>query len=137
MANNRKTIRAAVKALLLNNTSAGANVFMNRASEFNKNELPAINISSGDESATQRDQTGRQYIRTFPLNIELKIEHNDTVDDELDDLASEVETLLASNSPLSAMVLKCVYQSSSLSINSDSEKDVGTLTLSYELQYIG
>lgn len=137
MSNNRKAIRAAVQALLLNNTSAGESVFTNRETKYFRTELPSITIYSEEESAVNRDITARQYIRTYGLRIELKTEASDSVDDDLDDLAKEVEDILKADTSLTGTAISCEYKSSQISLSAEGDKLRGTLTLNYEVKYIG
>lgn len=137
MANNRKAIREAVKAILSGNTSVGSNVYTSRNEPLWESELPAILVSTGDEEATPRDNSGRQYIRTLTLTIEIKAEGNATVDDDLDDLANEVETIIVANNSLNATAIAAKYKSTSKTLDAESETEKGVATLTYEVQYIG
>lgn len=137
MSNNRKAIRAAVKTMLLNNTSAGENVYTNRETTTWESELPAILIYSDDENATNRDITGRQKIRTYNVRIEIKAEAEASVDDDLDDLAQEIETILNADRSLSGTAMDSNYTSTSISISSEGDKEIGTVLLNYEIKYIG
>lgn len=136
MPQTRKSIRDAVVALLDGNTSAGNNVYANRETTLWESELPAILVYTADESAEPRDASGRTYIRTLDLNIQIKAEANDTVDDDLDALATEVEDIISNDRSLSGTAISSVYKSTEISLDAESETEKGVATLSYEIKYV-
>jgi hypothetical protein len=139
MPHARKSIRDAVASLLIaGSTSAGSNVFTNRPNRAWQSELPAIFIQSGSESANPRALNVTNYRRTLDLKIELKIEENDTTDDDLDALALQVETIMNANQllGLSGTVTSVVYQGSDPTITSEGEQTIGVLVMNYQVQYI-
>lgn len=137
MANNRKNIRDAVVTMLSGNTAAGTNVYANRETRLWQSELPAILVYTRDESAESRDLSGRQSIRTLDLVIEIKAEANDTIDDDLDDLATEVEDIISADRSLTGTAIAAVYKGTTLALDSDSEIEKGVATITYETKYIG
>lgn len=136
MPQSRKLIRDKVRELLLGNTTAGTNVYVNRETSLWTSELPAILISNGEETAVPRDLRATQHRRTLNLVIEVKVEANDTVDDDLDTIAGEIETILLANPTLDATCISQTYKSATLELDSDSEIEKGVLTLTFEVQYL-
>ena len=137
MANNRKNIRSALSTLLLGNTSAGNNVFSNRITPVWNNELPVILIYSEEEDAVPRDLRVSSYQRILNLTIECKAEANASLDDDLDDLASEIEDILSSNPSISGTSLGSVLTRTELELNAEAEKPIGVLRLYLEIKYMG
>ncbi len=137
MSHQRETIRGAVVSLLTSgNTDAGNNVFSNRKNPLWQEELPAILVSTEEETAEPRDIQGKQSIRTMQLRIDCKIEAVPSVEDDLDDLCDDVEEILADSPSLSGTALDAVYKSTVIATDVDGEKEIGTATLIYEVKYI-
>lgn len=136
MAHKRTLIRAAVKALLAGNTDAGNNVFTSRKTNYLVSELPAINIRLGDEEATPRDIRGLIFVRNVALLIEIKASDMTTLDDTLDNIAEEVETALNADKSLGGLVHGTIYRSTSeVEIDEDGNKPIGSITLTFNIQY--
>lgn len=137
MANKRKNIRSALAALLLGNTSAGSNVFANRSTPVWNNELPVLLIYSEQEDAVPRDIRVSSYIRTLNITIECKAEDSASLDDTLDDLATEVESIMASNPSISGTSQGSVLLRTEMELNAEAEKPIGVLRLYFEIKYMG
>jgi hypothetical protein len=136
MANNRSAIRAAIQTLLLGATSAANNVYSNRETKLFQSELPAILTYTLHEAASAEGLSGRRYVRTMLLAVKIRVEAGDSVDDELDSVVAEVETIIAANSSLSGTVLSCVLVSTEVILDSSGEEDIASATLTYECKYI-
>ena len=137
MAHNRKLIRHAVKDLLIDNTSAGPNVYPNRETNLWESELPAILIYTKDEPEAQpRAVNSQQYIRKLTLFIEIKTLATETVDDDLDDLAEEVESIIRANPNLNSTATSVQYKGTEIILDATSETEKGVAILTFEVQYI-
>lgn len=136
MANSRKAIRDALVTMLSGETEAGTNVYANRETGLWQSELPAILVYTEQESAEPRDLSSRKYIRTLQLRVELKAEANSTVDDDLDDLAEEVEDIIDADQSITGTVLSTVLTNTELSVDADGEKEIGVCILNFECKYI-
>lgn len=132
----RQLIREAAKALLIDNTNAGSNVYSNRVSAFWKSEFPCISIFMHDESSAPRNMGGRQSIRTGTLVVQVVDEATENLDDSLDLIADEVESVFESNLSLSGTVQSCVLQNTEMELSSESAKPVGSVTLTYQITYL-
>jgi hypothetical protein len=134
--NNRKAIRDALKALLLDETSAGENVYSNRETAAWQSELPSILIYTESEDAQPRAaNTSQSYIRDLELRIDLKLEATENVDDALDDFVSEVEEILFSN-PSFGGVTSSRLTRTEVRIDEQGENSVGVASLSVLCKYI-
>lgn len=136
MANNRANIRAAVKALLEDETDAGPNVYTNRETSLWQSELPAILIFTSEESSRHEAMNRQRYIRTLTLSIKVKLEESSTIDDDLDALLAEVETIIAANNGLGGTVLSTIQTGTEIRIDTEGENPVGVGELTFECQYI-
>lgn len=97
MSLKRKELRAAIKAILLNSTSAGTRVSTNRSENVWSEGLPAIVIYTRDDPALILNESPPIYIRSARIVIELHIDTNDDgipADDDLDEFCSQVEDLI-------------------------------------------
>lgn len=135
MGHSRKEIRNAVKAMLINATGAGENVYSNRETSLWEAELPAILIYTRDESSEVRGTAGRNSIRTLQLQIDIKAMADDSVDDTLDDIANEVEALIEADLSLSGTAQSAILTSTELTLDASSETEKGVATLTYEIKY--
>lgn len=91
-----KAIRGAIKARLMDSTSAGNRVSTNRADKIWKLGLPSIVIYTRSETVEQTQLSPVEYTRVASVQIDILMEEGAGVvlDDDADDLADEVEQLL-------------------------------------------
>lgn len=132
----RQLIREAIKDILIDNTTAGSNVYTNRVSAFWKEELPSISIFMRDEELTPRNTQGKTYIRKATITIQIIAEANEALDNSLDAMADQVEALILADESLQGNVSGLVFQSSEFEIAGDAAKDIGALTLTMQVTYI-
>lgn len=136
MAHKRKTIRdAAVALLVAANTNVGSRVYANRVTSTWESELPAILVYTTDETATQRDMSSRTSLRTLQLKIQIRVSANDTVDDDLDAIAEQVETAIRANVSISGTAQSTIYQSTEITLDSEGKTESGVAELNYEVKY--
>jgi hypothetical protein len=135
--NKRTEIRTALKDMLTDGESGIiANIFVNRESRLWQSELPAVIIYSNQETTTPKDLSSRRYIRTLELTVQCKVEATENVDEDLDDLVSEVETVIDSDQSLKGTVLSSVQTNTEIRIDAEGEKDVGVAIITLECKYI-
>jgi hypothetical protein len=137
MANNRSAIRAAAKALLSGETDALANVYTSRTSPLWQTELPAILIyTESEEAVPESMRANPRSIRTLQLTIHAKVEATEDVDDDIDALLTEIETLMSAQSSIGGTVLGSTLTNTEIRVEHDGQKDVGVGVLTYECKYI-
>lgn len=136
MANTRSAIRAALKALLLDETDAGANVYTNRDASLWESETPAILISTSEESANPTTFRHNRYTRDLTFEIAVKVKTNDAVDDELDALIAQVETIMLNNASISGTVLGTFQTNTELRYDTEGEVAIGVGVLRFTSKYI-
>lgn len=97
MAHQRKLIRHAVVAQLLDRTAAGARVVANQTEPWKNVQLPCIGIYTPEETVDEdKTQRPRELIRGLALTIvgwALHTDANPAVD-ALDDLAEQIENVI-------------------------------------------
>lgn len=136
MPHARKSIRDAASSLLISGaTTAGTNVYVNRSTKFWQSELPAILISNGVETAEPRGMGTRESYRTFNLQIEVRVEVNDTVDDDTDAICLQVENIIKANPNLSNTCTSLIYRGTEPIYDANGEKEIGKAIMNYEIKY--
>lgn len=136
----RATIRNELKQMLLGNTQCSSNVFSNRIDAYWKEQLPAISIYTTQESAEKRDVSGRSYIRTMQLSIEITAEIKQdsakSIDDFLDDVADEVEVVISQDQSINGTCLASELIGTEIEMSGEPASPIGVATLNYEIKYI-
>lgn len=132
----RQEIREAVKAMLLDQTLANANVYSNRVSTFWKQQLPSISVFTRDEETTPRDLANSKYVRTLNLTIEIHAEAKENLDDTLDTIADQIETLIGTDQSLGGTALGTIMTGTTVELAGEAATPVGVLTLSFQTKYI-
>jgi hypothetical protein len=134
MSHQRSLIRTALKNMLVAaNTGAVDRVYTNRT--HNLKGLGAIIISDEGETAVPRNITGAQYIRTLLIEIEITVTANADYDIVMDNLAKEVEDVMASNRSISGTAINSVYINTDMKFDA-GERSIAQASLHYEIKYI-
>lgn len=141
----RQTIRNKIKTLLTTPAIAavGARVFTNRMRKVFPEELPCIIIYSKSESAEITVTAPRQYTRTMKLAVEIidkwdesaQSNLDDTVDDRLDEIATEVEKRLYRNETLDNEVVDLLFSDIETDFDPTGEQPVGAMRLTFDVLY--
>lgn len=132
----RQQIRASVAAILTPN-SAGAGVYPGRSTDFQAGDLPALTVHTDRETVSDQTTVGRprQQWREVELVVTGYTTTGGEVDDALDALAVEVETLLAADNTLGGLARDCWLLTSSIERDTQSTH-AGAITLTYRVSYI-
>jgi hypothetical protein len=136
MSHKRQDIRDATYALLNTHTSVGTNVFKNRVINLQQTQLPAIDITTTSETATPRGMNATVYIRKLELKIRIMLDALSDIDDEIDDIAAEVEAILFANKSLSGTCSGSTYQSMNIEIDDQGSKIIAVGEMIFEVNYI-
>lgn len=134
-------IRRAIKALLVNKTKAGCNVFVSRTTNIDHEELPAIIIYPNTERVDEFNSAPKNYKRTFACKIE--IIGADSADHELDELletiAEQVELILeeneTENSAFGKLINNLRITGSNYTFSGEGQTPVGSLILDVDFVY--
>lgn len=139
MTAQRKLIRTAAAAHLMNKTPAGGNVFPSRSAPlWEEIELPAICIYCGRESITVFQESPRVYERELELKIEIGVSGADA-DDQLDEIGHAVEQTIGRSNRLTyakeQTVADIILASEQIEFREEARKIVGALVIVYTATY--
>jgi hypothetical protein len=133
----RKQIRDALSTLCTGLASTGDRVFKSRLHPLAPAELPALRIHVDEEEITIDDiHSPVRLDRTCTVRIECVSRALETLDDELDEMAKEVEHAIAGDADLGG-ILNGSLTPDGIEIERDGEGDapIGTLSLRYLAVY--
>ena len=136
MAHARKQIRDAAASLLTGLTTTGSNVFENRVYEVAEDELPCLLIYTTNETI-EAETIGpvRKLGREVELIVEGMAQANDDIDDILDKIGSEVETVIGGNRTLSDTAKEATLTSVESGLTSEGNKPAGNIRMTYTVYY--
>ena len=143
MLHRRAIIRKAVLKILLGKTSVGKNVFANQSTPAFEENLPCIKIYPRGESAEKFNETPRELKRIIELVIEIIAagpeEPNDsdkeTVDDQLDAIAHEVECELSKSDTINDTADDIILTSTDFEFEGGGARPIGSCRLTYAVVY--
>jgi len=133
----RTQIRQTVIALLSGSTSAGNNVFEARVYPLNEPKLPVLLVYTKQETVGEQSiSRPRTHQRELMLTIEAYIKARGNVDELTDDLALEVEQLIATNSTLDGLVKDIVLDTTETQFSDEGERPIAVAVLTYSILYV-
>lgn len=135
MSSKRKAIREAFVDLLTNETDAEDRVYSNRVRPIWRSKLPAILVFSRNEPASIFAESPREMQRELTLSVEIMADANDSLDNSLDVIAEQVETLLDVDHTLGELCHDVVLESTEMVINRDGDTLYGSCILNYKIIY--
>lgn len=134
MAHVRQQIRESVATIVGGLTTTGTNVFQSRVWNVQESELPCLLIYTNDE--TIDDGTLNDLVRRLTLTLEGKAQVSTTLDDTLDDIASEVEIAMALDITIGGMAVSSSLDSTSVELTSEGDQPIGSISLNYDVTYM-
>jgi len=138
MTAQRKAIRQAMQAAIVAaSTAAGGRVFTNRSIAYDRGELPLVNVLNAGESVEEHGSgVPLEYERDAEINVVLSVEETATADDELDDLAGEVEQALLADETLGGTTDRLrISRVGETQIGSSGDVNFGFLVLGFTARY--
>ena len=133
----RTQIRKAVVTLLKDNTSAGSNVFEARVYPINEPKLPALLVYTKQETVGEQSiSRPRTHQRELMLTIEAYVKARGNVDELTDDLALEVEQLIATDPTLGGLVKDIVLDTTETQFLDEGERPIAVAVLTYSILYV-
>lgn len=139
MSSPRKALRAAVVSRLTGATAAADRVWAGRAAPFEEVDLPAIHVHTRDQENVEdhpasgwNGYTTRRCIVMIDGCVQA---YNDAIDDTLDDLAEQIETMLESWEIPGFESSEIRQGSTSSEVDWDGAAATGWVHLSYEVRY--
>jgi len=125
-----KSIRQAAKSIVIQ--SAGiSTVFTSRVTNIDINQVPLIMVYFDEGSVGIKGMEGQET--DAGLIIEIVAKANTDLDDALDELAEQVETLLKASGQLGGLVN--VLSQTGFSYNRDDNSPLGTIALNYRVNF--
>lgn len=138
MTHKRKDIRDAVVAILNGASIVGAGkVFSNRSTPVAVEDLPFINVMVIGESSEPQDFGTEKLMRDLTLVVQVaqKDEDNESLDDELDSLAEDVEDALKADTSLQGKATDSYLSATELIVDGDGEVTIGVVSMTYRVRY--
>lgn len=136
MSHVRQQIRDAVITALTGLATTGARVYGSRLYALKDTDLPALLINTEDESIEAVGVDEPQWlIRSLLLTVRGVAQQTADLDDKLDTIAAEVETVLGANAPLGALANIVGLESIDTKMESKLEKPVGIIEMNYRITY--
>lgn len=137
MTHYRKQIREKVKDILVAaTTSAGDRIFSNLPLHSFAETYPLIRVWILEESSDELDMSGGKYRRSLQLIIEGRVRStSDQLDDELDQLAIEIETAMKADHTLGGLVAKSSLVRTEVALSAEGSPPPALIGLQYEVIY--
>ncbi|WP_430430197.1 hypothetical protein [Oceanicaulis sp.] len=137
MAHVRTQIRDLLATRVTGLETCGSRVFKNRVKPLQQSDLPAINVSSGDEQIDRMTQnTPRRLGRLMQVHFDLIADaDSDGAADTLDTIAAEIEAVMLEGSWSSALIFNVTPVSLTESYDGEGRKVVAQSRLTYEVEY--
>jgi hypothetical protein len=137
MSHVRTQIRNAVVALVTGLTTSSDRVYASRVHPLPGDKLPALRVFVDEESiARETIHDPAMLSRLVTIRIDCVASLASGLDDELDQMALEVEDAISADSTLGGILNGGLIPSGiEVDRSADSEAPIGRLTLSYEAQY--
>jgi hypothetical protein len=132
----RQRIREAATAQLTGLTAAYDHVYAARVHPLSPAGLPAILVFTNQEQVISESEFApREQRRTLELVIEAYARLSADVDDQLDQIAAEVETAIAGDVTLGGTARDCELISINTDLFGEGDQFMGLLTLTYHVLY--
>lgn len=139
MGNNRKAIRNAIKELMIAapELSYLSEIFTSRRANVSQlQHLPCVTIFTPNETASKRSVNCKDYIRQLDVNLEVRVDASNNVDDVLDDIMKDIENVITSNLDFKGTVLSTELVESVTEVGHDGNKPIALGILTYRSTYI-
>lgn len=136
MKHARTQIRNAVTALLKGNTTADNNVFEARVYPINDPKLPALMIYTKQETVGEQSMSRpRTQQRELFVTVEAYVKARGNVGEDTDNLALEIEQLIAADPTLSGLVKDTALDTTETQFSDDGERPVAVAILTFSVLY--
>lgn len=128
----RNAIAAALKA---GNTDAGQNVLTSRYTAMFSETFPLILVYTPDEDVELLIPSPAQYDRKLTVNVTGIIQADASIDDSLDTIADQIETVMKKDAIFGGLAMGLVLHKTSSEVETIGETQMGAIHLAYELSY--
>ena len=136
MAHVRKTIREYFGTQLTGLTTTGANAFESRVYPMQSAKLPALLIYTTTESSEEQAFSSKR-VQNRLLSVEVQgfVRATSNFDDTLDLIAKEVEVAILDDPSLGGLAINTQLTSTQADYSGEGEQPVGTIRLTFDVQY--
>lgn len=131
----RNVIRNAIVTALTGSTSAGTQVFSTQKLLYVQDDLPAIAVYAQNESSTLDQTAPRELDRKPIFLIESIVDAGENVDNTMDDMAEEIELVMDADPFFGGEAYQSHLTGTELISVEDGDREIGILTLTYQLFY--
>lgn len=136
MKHARTQIRKCITTLLKGNTIAGNNVYEARVYPLNDPKLPALLIYTKQETVGEQSMSRpRTQQRELFVTVEAYVKARGNVDEDTDNLAMEIEQLIAADPTLGGLVKDTALDTTETQFSDDGEKPVAVAILTFSVLY--
>jgi hypothetical protein len=137
MAHVRKLIRDNVTTTLTGLTTTGANVYQTRVYPLAEDKLPGLAIYTGSESTEYGTiNPPRTQIRTLTVHVELYVKGLADYDDDLDQIALEVEEALYTDLTRGGYAKDTRVTAFEADFSGEGDQPVAYATMTIEVDYM-
>jgi hypothetical protein len=134
MSHVRRQIREAAAALVTGLATTGTRVFQSRVYPLNNPDLPCLTVYTDDEDITAETISTLLLERSLHLKIDAYAKANANLDDTLDQILAEVETVL-NGSTLGNLAKTTLPVAVHFQMVDSLEKPAGKFELDYLVSY--
>jgi len=134
----RTQIRQAIHEIVLGLPSVGQNVFLSRRVPLAEEHIPAICIYTlSEESGPDTMGGSRRMRRILDVGVECLTFDTDALDDELDQMAYEVEEAIATDYTLGGLVYDTIITNTRVVLQPTraGERPIGAALLAFRVTY--
>jgi hypothetical protein len=135
MPHMRSRIREKVRAVLVAaSTAAGSRVYKAKRRSWVSKELPGIAVYT-DAETSETSAKDRLQTRTVDLVLDVAAYETDDIEDELDEMVSEVEVAMAADLTLAGLAWDLRLVSTDSDASTDGERPVGVRRIRFSVIY--
>ena len=132
----RKLIRQEIVDLLTAGVAlVSGRVYKSRVRPVWPEELPCIVVYSRNETAEIRTAAPREYSRLARIDVEIMARMDDDLDDALDDICEQVESVLFANESILNSTANLTITDTDISLTNEGDNQHGSAIITVEALY--
>jgi len=133
----RQAIRQALETRLDGLETTGSRVYVSRVYPMNRANLPGLAVFARAESVLYASQgLPRTQQRNLNVTVEIYVKGVDGYDDQIDDIASEIESAIYEDVTFGGLVLDTKVSSIEVQFSDGAEQPVGAAAMEIEFIYV-
>jgi hypothetical protein len=136
MSHARSQIRAAIAQMLTGLELTEGRVFPSRIFSLDESQLPSISVFTTEEAVTRISLNKPPRVhRDVTVVIEGHAMVDESVDETLDELASQIEQAMSVEIQASGVVIPASFKSTVTEFSDEGEQQIGVVRLTYVASY--